>query len=97
MTGTSGSGQTAYGYDWQRDELSFKDQNGTTHGCTLDAVGRDTADSVTLASGNPYNIDTTVMSLGFTYNDAGLRTSKHPRGTLLLTVDGMPAFSIRRT
>ncbi len=37
------------------------DANGTTHSYGYDGVGRELSDSVTVASGNPYKIDTTGL------------------------------------
>ena len=53
-------------------EITFQDQNGTTHSYKLDALGRGIGDSVAFYSGNPFSVDNTVMSLGYSFNDAGL-------------------------
>ena len=53
-------------------ELSgFTDQNGTTHTYTRDVLGRETLDSIQVASGNPQNVDQTILSLGYSFDSAG--------------------------
>jgi RHS repeat-associated protein len=60
---------TLASYDDQGEKTVFTDQNGTTHGYLYDVLGRLTADIVTtLASG----IDSSVLRLGYSFNDAGL-------------------------
>jgi hypothetical protein len=48
------------------------DQNGTTYAYAYDTGGREISDTATVASGNPFNIDTSVTELGYSYNSQGL-------------------------
>ena len=60
-----------YTYDRQGEVTSMEDQNETLHTYTYDKLGRQIADTVTLPTGNPQNIDTTVMEIDQGYNVYG--------------------------
>ena len=50
---------------------SMLDQNRTMHAYAYDGVGHLLSDSITVASGNPANIDTAVASLDYAYKICG--------------------------
>ena len=60
-----------YTYDNLGEETGFTDQNGTTHSYTYDVLARLTSDSIAVAMGNTFNIDTTVQSVTDSYDTAG--------------------------
>ena len=67
----SGTDLVKYTYDRQGEMTSMTDQNGTTHTYSYDGVGRLLSDSVTVPSGNPADIDTTVASIDYGYKVCG--------------------------
>ncbi len=60
-----------YKYDRQGEVTEMEDQNQTVHDYTYDNLGRQISDSVTLPSGNPADIDTSVMRIEDGYNVRG--------------------------
>ena len=68
---TAAANDQSFGYNWQADKTSFTDQNGTTHTYTYDVLDRLTLDSAAVASGDPQGVDTTVQSLGYSFDTAG--------------------------
>jgi RHS repeat-associated protein len=70
--GTSAADQVAYAYDGTGEKIAMTDQDGTTHSYSYDVLGRLTLDSVQVASGNPQNVDTSVLAMGYSYNTQGL-------------------------
>jgi YD repeat-containing protein len=58
-------------YNWAGETAHFVDQNGTTHFYTRDVLGRLIRDGVHIAAGNPQGVDNTVLSLGYSFDDAG--------------------------
>ena len=80
-TGDSTAAQAeTYAYDALGEQTGYADRNGTTHAYAYDAQGRMTSDSVThFGTG----VDTTVGSLGYTYDDAGLLASATSYGTVV--------------
>ena len=66
--GTNASDKQSYTYNAAGQPLSFTDQNATVHAYTYDLLGRKTADAVTIASGNPQGVDTTVLARTFTFD-----------------------------
>jgi RHS repeat-associated protein len=69
---TSASAQNSYTYNAAGQVITKTDQNGTVHTYTYDVLGRQTSDAVTIASGNPENIDTSVLRIETNYNSQGL-------------------------
>lgn len=66
---TASTDDQSYTYNKQGQEVTFTDQNGTTHTYGYDVLGRLTSDTATtLGSG----VNGTTRRLGYTYNDAGL-------------------------
>jgi YD repeat-containing protein len=68
----SAANDVSYAYDNLGETTVKIDQNGTTHDYSYDPLGRLTLDAVTLASGNPQNVDTSVLALGYSYNALSL-------------------------
>jgi uncharacterized delta-60 repeat protein/RHS repeat-associated protein len=60
-----------FAYDPFGERKRFTDRNGTRHDYEFDAVGRLTSDVVTVASGNPKNVDTSILRLDYSYDGAG--------------------------
>jgi RHS repeat-associated protein len=71
LASTAASDDQTFGYNLLGELSSFTDQNGTTHTYTRDVLGRETLDSIQVASGNPQNVDQTILSLGYTFDTAG--------------------------
>lgn len=68
---TSASSDQSFGYNFLGQATSMTDRNGTTHTYAYDVLARLTMDSVQVATGNPENVDTTVLSLGYSFDTAG--------------------------
>ena len=68
---TAASDDTSYAYDLQGETKTFTDQNGTVHTYDYDPLGRETFDSVAVASGNPQGVDTSVLAQGYSYDTGG--------------------------
>ena len=64
--------KVVYTYDTAGQALTETDQNGTEHTYGYDALGRQISDSVTIAAGNPENIDTSILRIETSYNGQGL-------------------------
>ncbi len=76
LPSTQPSDREVYGYNVQGDMTSKTDRNGTAHAYTLDVLGRQTVDAVTIPMGSP--VDTAVQRLETaydTYGNASLFTS----------------------
>ncbi len=88
----STSNDVEYTYDALDDDLTKTDQNGTTHTYAYDTLGRQTSDTASVASGNPENIDTSVVKLGYSFNSAGLpfqQTSYNSSGAVVNQVEAV--------
>ena len=72
VAGASSSDDESYTYDALGEQTSLKDRNGTTHTYAYDTEGRLISDSVTVVSGNPENVDTSVTELTYSYDKQGL-------------------------
>ncbi len=72
MPSDSASNNVEYTYDALGEQLTETDQNGTTHTYAYDTLGREISDTAAVASGNPQNIDTSVVKLAYSFNSAGL-------------------------
>lgn len=68
---SSASDQNSFTYDALGEVKTKTDQNGTVHTYSYDVVGRTVKDSVAVASGNPQNVDTSVLALGISFDTAG--------------------------
>jgi hypothetical protein len=73
----------------------MQDENGTVHTYSRDTLGRLTADAVAVASGNPQNVDQSVLNHSFTYTALGLPllstsfSNAAGTGTLVNQVEGV--------
>ena len=63
-----------YQYNREGQQTQVKDQNQTVHDDVFDALGRQTADKVTLAEGNPHDIDDRVLRIERSYEARGFQT-----------------------
>jgi hypothetical protein len=70
--GASGYDRVEYRYNAQGQEKQVKDQNQTVHDYIFDALGRQTSDQATLATGNPKYIDTSVLRIDRSYEVRGM-------------------------
>jgi RHS repeat-associated protein len=68
VASTSAANDQTLGYNFLGEKTGFTDQNGTTHGYTLDVLGRLTADIVT-AFGS--GVDQTIKRLGYSFETGG--------------------------
>jgi RHS repeat-associated protein len=68
---TDPSQHESYAYNALGQITSVIDRNGTTHAYRYDTLGRRKSDSVTIAIGNPNNVDTTVLRLDTAYDSQG--------------------------
>jgi RHS repeat-associated protein len=71
LASTSASDQNSFTYNTAGQVLTKTDQNGTVHSYTYDVLGRQTSDAVTVASGNPQHVDTTVLRITTNYDSQG--------------------------
>ena len=88
----SGLYAQAYQYDALGEATSITDQNGTKHVYAYDTAGREISDTATVASGNPYHIDTTVAKLVYSFNSQGLpyqQTSYNSSGGVVNQVEDL--------
>jgi RHS repeat-associated protein len=69
---SSPSDDVSQSYNNLGQPISKTDQNGTTHTYSYDVLGRETLDSVAVTTGNPQNVDTSILALGYSYNTQGL-------------------------
>ncbi len=87
---SSASNDVEYTYDALDDDLTKMDQNGTTHTYAYDVLGRKISDAAAVASGNPENIDTSVVKLTYSFNSQGLpfqQTSYNSSSTVVNQVE----------
>ena len=76
---TAGLNVVEYQFDKQGEAVQMTDQNGTQHDYTLDGLGRQISDAVTLPAGSP--IDDSVLRIDTAYDFQGnvaLTTSYSP-------------------
>jgi RHS repeat-associated protein len=69
---SSASDQNSFTYNALGQVATKTDQNGTVHTYSYDAMGRMTSDAVTVASGNPQNVDTSILRIETSYYTQGL-------------------------
>ena len=69
--GTGSGDEQAYTYNAIGQQISFGDQNGSTHSYSYDLLGRRTADAVAVASGNPQNVDTSLLLQTMNFDTGG--------------------------
>jgi RHS repeat-associated protein len=68
---TSASEQNSFSYNALGQARTRTDQNATVQTYSYDVLGRLTANSAAVASGNPQNVNTSVLRLETAYNTAG--------------------------
>jgi len=68
---SSASDQNSFTYSALGATLTKTDQNGTLHTYSYDILGRMTSDAVTIASGNPQNVDNSILRIEMSYNSQG--------------------------
>jgi len=69
--GTASTDQETFTYNAIGQPLTAIDRSGTTHAYSYDLLGRKTSDAVTIATGNPQNVDTGVLMQTLNYDTGG--------------------------